>query len=199
MIGSLRGSIIGISYLENPQLLLEVDGVGYRISVGKSAISQIGEEGSEILVYISHQVREDSEVLYGFMDIKDRDTFEILLKIHKIGPALAKDILDCYSLEQLEDITLHQDIEALTSISGVGKTTAERLLTELKNKLNVTDLPIDAPKAAPGVSDVRKALLELGYSNTEIRTALKDLSSDLQSHELLKQALAILAPEKGKQ
>ncbi len=198
MIGSLRGNIIGISYLENPQILLEVDGIGYRISVGKSAVSQLDEEGSEILLYISHQIREDSEILYGFIDIKDRDTFEILLKIHKVGPALAKDILDCYGLEQLEDITLRQDVEALTSISGVGKTTAERLLTELKNKLSVSDLPIDTPKATPGVSDVKKALLELGYSNAEIRTVLKDLPSDLESQELLKQALALLAPEKDK-
>ncbi len=203
MIGSLRGTLLQVLTAENPELLLEVEGVGYRVSVGRSAISQmssyLGDGGAEVFLYVSHQVREDSETLYGFLDPRDREAFETLLKIHKVGPALAMDILDSYSMKQLQEIVIRKDLDALTSISGVGKTTAERLLTELKNKLDVEDFITpegkDGETDSPSqIGDVRKALLELGYSNAEIRDVFGELSTDLDTEELLKQSLALLGP-----
>lgn len=191
MLGSLRGKILGRTLPD--QILLEIDGIGYRVTVGKLSMKNFYEnfhEGSEVLVYVSHQVREDSETLYGFLEVKDRDAFELLLKVHKVGPSMSMEILDNFNLEQLQEIVMKKDLVSLTSISGVGKATAERLLTELKNKLNIDDT---AYADKPSSNDVRQALLELGYTNLEIRNVIGELPNDLETPELLKQALNILS------
>lgn len=147
------------------------------------------------MVFVSHQVREDSETLYGFLKLRDREAFELLLKVHKVGPAMAMEILDSYNLEQLQEVVLKKDLAALTSISGVGKTTAERLLTELRNKLDIPDISYSDTTPST-TSDVRQALLELGYLNSDIRDVLQELPDDLDTQELLKQALNLLSGNK---
>ena len=191
MIGSLRGTLIGKTDLDSSQILIEVDGVGYRVILGKNTITDLSPIGSETTVYVSHQVREDSETLYGFIDLKDRDTFELLLKIHKVGPSMALEILDNFNLEQLQGIVLKKDLDSLTNISGIGKTTAERLLNELKNKLDISDIAFE--EVPTTTSDARKALLELGYSNSEIREVFQEMPQKLETQEIIRQALLRLS------
>ena len=186
----------GIMSAEDPEVVLEVQGVGYRISVGAAVTGQLGPVGTEVFLHISHQVRQESQTLYGFLTSNDREAFEILLKIHKIGPAMAQEILNQYSLEDLRQIIAQRDLSALSQIKGVGKATAERLFTELKNKLDVTEVLADLDNLEPSAkNDAAAALMELGYSSKEILASLKNLDEDLAAEEMLRLALENLAPQ----
>ncbi len=196
MIGYIRGTLISKTLSESTEMLIDVSGVGYRVTLGKGAISNLVPKGGEITVYTSHQVREDSETLYGFIEEEDRNAFELLLKIHKVGPAMAMEILDSYNLEQLQAIVASADINSLTAISGIGKTTAERLLTELKNKLKVEQFK--ATYEDSGVTgEVIMALQQLGFSGAEIKNALQEIAKNekadsMGQEEMLKEALGFL-------
>lgn len=208
MIGSLRGTLLDRAPGE---LLVEVGGIGYRVTVTPGTSVSLGDVGDEVFVHVHHHVREDAVTLYGFATRDERACFEALIGAHGVGPSLALGILSVHSPAQLRLALASDDVAALCLVPGVGKKTAARLLVELKSKLDlpdVVDLTALADAAAgrsPGsgagarptsaLADVRDALGGLGYEPDEIRDVLARLPADgaADAGELVRQALKILA------
>jgi Holliday junction DNA helicase RuvA len=195
MIGSLRGTLV---HRTDDEILLEVAGVGYRVLVAPATAVTIGDLNEDVYVHVHHNIREDSQALYGFATRDERDCFEALLGAHGVGPALALAILSVHDPVALQRALADDDIAALCLVPGVGKKTAARLLVELKSKLNLPMIDLTEPvrtQAGPNSrTDVREALGGLGYSADEIHQVLRDLPEDTDdSGALLKQALRRLA------
>ncbi|HEX2382648.1 MAG TPA: Holliday junction branch migration protein RuvA [Acidimicrobiales bacterium] len=204
MIGSLRGRILDRS---DQEVLVEVNGIGYRVSVSPSTAVSLGGVGDDALVHVHHHVREDAQTLYGFASSGERRCFEALLGAHGVGPALALAILSVHSPESLQRTLADDDISSLCLVPGVGKKTATRLLVELKSRLSAADVDLGAialssngngngatAGTTPSVRvDVRDALTALGYSPDEIRDALAGVPDEGDAALLLKQALQQLA------
>jgi Holliday junction DNA helicase RuvA len=194
MIGSLRGRLLDRGADE---VLVEVGGVGYRLTVAPTTAVALGDAGDEVFVWVHHHVREDAQTLYGFAGRDERVTFEALIGAHGVGPSLALAILSVHAPAALARILADDDVAALCLVPGVGKKTAARLLVELKSRLHVPDT--DAVPAAVGGNgaaepstphaDVREALAGLGYGPDEIRAATSDLPDDGDASALLRQAL----------
>jgi Holliday junction DNA helicase RuvA len=182
MIGSLRGRLLDRS---EGEVLVEVGGIGYRVTAAPTTVVALGELGDEVFVWTHHHVREDAEVLYGFPTRDERVTFEALLGAHGVGPALALAILSVHAPVALVRVLAEDDVAALCLVPGVGKKTAARLLVELKSRLHLDDdgpVPVAAGAPAggqrPAAADVRDALAGLGYSAEEIRRATAELDGD---------------------
>ncbi len=192
MIGSVRGSVL--ERTPTGEVLVEVGGVGYRLSVPISALPAL-HPGQAAFLFTHLHVREDAMVLFGFPTRDERDTFEVLIGASGVGPKLALAILSVHSPAGLRRVLFDDDLDALTIVSGVGKRTAQRLLVELKPRLDVPDLDLtDVPAAAPGPrSEVRAALTGLGYAPDEIRAVLAQLPDDGGVEDLLRDALKQLA------
>lgn len=198
MIGSLRGSVL--ERTDGGTALIEVNGLGYLVSVTPRTLAEL-EPGASVFVHVHHHIREDGQTLFGFLHRDERTTFQVLIATHGIGPSLALAILGTHSPAALVDIIASSDLGALTLVPGVGKKTAERLLVELRNRL---DLPmLDPLPAATGgaksssVGDVREALVGLGYGTEEIRDAMRQLSSDTDAPTLLREALKLLGAKRA--
>lgn len=198
MIGSLRGTVL--ERTDGGTALIEVNGVGYLVSVTPRTLAEL-EPGASVFVHVHHHIREDGQTLFGFLHRDERTTFQILIATHGIGPSLALAILGTHSPAALVDIIASSDLGALTLVPGVGKKTAERLLVELRNRL---DLPMldPLPAVAGGakssaVGDVREALVGLGYGTEEIRDAMRQLSSDTDAPTLLREALKLLGAKRA--
>ncbi len=190
MIGSLRGVVL--ERTSDSTVLIEVSGLGYLVHVTPRALGEL-EPTSKAFVYVHHHVREDAQTLYGFLDRDERRCFEVLIATHGVGPTMAMAVLATHSPRALVDIVAGSDIAALTLVSGVGKKTAERLLIELKNRLNLNILESSNNLVgSSSVSDVRDALAGLGYSAEEIRDALRELSVSNDSEVMLREALNLL-------
>ena len=190
MIGSLRGVVL--ERTSDSTVLIEVSGLGYLVHVTPRTQGEL-EPTSKAFVYVHHHVREDAQTLYGFLDRDERRCFEVLIATHGVGPTMAMAVLATHSPRALVDIVVGSDIAALTLVSGVGKKTAERLLIELKNRLNLDILESsNNPGGSSSVGDVRDALAGLGYSAEEIRDALRQLSVSNDSEVMLREALNLL-------
>lgn len=201
MIGSLRGTLLDRWGVE---VLIEVAGVGYRVTTTPTTSLELGEVGGEVFVHVHHAVREDSETLYGFLTADERACFEALLGAHGVGPALALAILGVHPPASLRRVLVDEDLAALCLVPGVGKKTAQRLLVELSSRL---DLDVDLPALGDAVaggggaadggasarSDVREALTSLGYGPDEVGEILRALPAEGDSSDLLRQALQLLA------
>lgn len=195
MIGSLRGTLLERG--PDGHLLVEVGGVGYRVTVPLSALGPIGEPGSGVFLHVHTHVREDAFVLFGFPTADERYCFEALIGAHGVGPALALALLSVHPPAALRRAVATDDADTLTSVPGIGKKTAARLLIELKARLDAGDdefEPFSPGVAANGPrSSVRVALASLGYSPDEVREALRDLPEDGTEQELLRLALRSMA------
>ena len=199
MIGSLRGTLLDRSV--TGEVLVEVAGIGYRVTAGPVTAARLGDLGSEVFVWVHHHLREDTATLYGFATRDERNAFEALLGAHGVGPALALAILSVHEPLALHRVLADDDVGALCLVPGVGKKTAARLLIELKARL---DLPIDdVPVGVDGGeevgsggsarTDVREALVELGYQHDEIAVALRELPAGDDTSAMLREALRRLA------
>jgi len=201
MIGSLRGTLLERGTVN--EVLVEVAGIGYRVTVSPSTVVELGEPGNDVFLYIHHHLREDAQTLYGFRTRDERVSFEALLGAHGVGPALALAILSVHAPDALRQVLLDDDVNALCLVPGVGKKTAARLLIELKSRLDVPDADltttvvtagaVSAPARVSARADVREALTGLGYQPDEIVAVLRDLPDDGDSATLLKEALQRLA------
>ncbi len=201
MIGSLRGSVLERTAAS--QVLLEVGGVGYLVTVTPRALAEL-EPTTSAFLYVHHHIREDAQLLYGFPARDERDTFEVLIATHGVGPAMAMAIIATHGPAALVDIVANGDIASLTLVPGVGKKTAERLLVELKSRLSVPALDVagmGSAAAANGsssaVADVRDALSGLGYGPEEIRDILRDLPHSDDPSTLLRDALKLLGARRA--
>lgn len=200
MIGSLRGKLIH----REPRIgeaLIEVGGVGYRVTLTPTGLVSLGDVGSDVFVYVHHAIREADQHLYGFVAMDERVAFESLLGAHGVGPALALAVLGVHSPAQLRLVVATDDVDALCLVPGVGKKTAARLLIELKNRLEIPDdlsgvvqAVADSPSTKGSVKgDVSQALAGLGYSSDEIRGVLADLPDEGDVSSLVREALQRMA------
>ena len=192
MIGSLRGVVVERN--AGSTVLLEVAGVGYVVHVTPRTLAEL-EPTSTAFIYVHHHIREDAQTLFGFLERDERMAFDTLISTHGIGPSMAMSILATHSPRALIDIVATNDHGALTLVPGVGKKTAERLLIELRGKLQLPILDLVDENQHVGTSvmtDVREALAGLGYSSEEIREVLRDLSATESAELVLRQALNAL-------
>jgi len=195
MIGSLRGSVLERNV--DGTVLLEVGGVGYLVAVSTRVLGEL-EPGTPVFLYVHHHIREDAQTLFGFTSRDDRQTFQVLIATHGIGPALAMAILATHPPAALFDVVANNDVAALTLVPGIGKKTAERLIVELRDRLAVPVLDSAGTSgSASAVADVRDALAGLGYGTDEIRDALRELPSDADSATLLRDALKSLGARRA--
>jgi len=200
VIGSLRGRLL---HRGAGEVLVEVGGIGHVVVVAPTTAVALGDVADEVFVWVHHHHREDAETLYGFASRDEKVTFEALLGAHGVGPSMALAILSVHAPAALVRILADDDVAALCLVPGVGKKTAARLLVELKSRLDVPDsgvVPsvVVAGSAVTGdgrspATDVREALVGLGYSADEIRAATTDLDGDGDASTLLRQALRRLA------
>jgi holliday junction DNA helicase RuvA len=193
VIGSVRGSVI--ERAATGEVLVEVGGVGYRVLVPLSAVPAL-EPAAATFLFTHLHVRDDAMVLYGFPTRDERDTFEVLIGAAGVGPKLALAMLSVHSPAGLRRAVLDDDLDALTLVPGVGKRTAQRLMIELKARLEIPALDGGEPPAGStrsARSEVREALAGLGYAPDEVRDVLSHVSDDGSVEELLRDALKQLA------
>ncbi|NNF55265.1 MAG: Holliday junction branch migration protein RuvA [Acidimicrobiales bacterium] len=206
MIASLRGRVVHLDRSRHEALIELPSGVGYKVILNDRTMSQIDMNG-ETLLYTHHQYgREGDQRLIGFLTRDEVVTLETLVATPKVGPSMALSILNTYGPSELAIIVSTDDVAALCDVSGVGKTTAQRLLVEMKDKL-VVDLTnpkvgrigsADVASVGNAATDVTDALLALGYTVASARSAVKELPSDLleegDTGRLLKRALQYMEP-----
>jgi Holliday junction DNA helicase RuvA len=193
MIGHLSGRLLR---KEPQEVLVDVGGVGYRVTIPISTFYRLGEEGSPVSLRIHTHVREDALALYGFQSAGEEDLFTRLIGVAGVGPKLAVNILSGIEAQELTEALRSGDLPRLTRVPGVGKKTAERLILELKDKL-----PPSAHEPAPaaplsGRDDLVSALANLGYSRGEAERALDRAQAGAASHrfeDLLRAALQVLS------
>ncbi len=191
MIGSLRGTVL--ERAADGQVLLEVGGVGYLVTVTPRTLAEL-EPTTSAFLHVHHHIREDAQTLYGFLDRDERAAFEVLIATHGVGPALALAILATHTPGALVDIVASADLASLCLVPGVGRKTAERLLVELRNRLAVPVLDASSPfdGGSSAVAHVREALAGLGYGADEIRDALREVGPSDHAEELLRDSLKVL-------
>ena len=196
MIGSLRGRVL--ERINDSTALLEVAGVGYVVHVTPRTLAEL-EPTTEAFLHVHHHVREDAQTLFGFLERDERRTFQVLIETNGIGPTLAMSILATHSPRALVDIVLGGDVAGLTAVPGVGKKTAERLLLELKDRLNLPtiDEPRPAGERQGSMTDVRDALAGLGYDENEIRNVLREVTVGDDAAAMFREALSLLGARRA--
>jgi Holliday junction DNA helicase RuvA len=196
LIAYLEGKLIE----KNPtHLILEVNGVGYSVNIPVSTYSNLGEIGQMIKILTCQQVREDELRLYGFSTKPEKELFELLVSVNGVGPRVALSILSCIPVGEFQRSILQEDLDVLTTISGVGKKTAQRLIVELKEKLGKVDLgekmEVKEKEAVyvPAQEEAVMALVSLGYTKVDAKKALEKVVVDTEEvlpvEELIKRAL----------
>ena len=196
MIGSLRGRLADKAIDE---VLVDVAGVGYRVSIPLSTYEALPAEGEEATLFTHLHVREDDLALYGFATDRERRLFETLISVSGIGPRLALHVLSRLSPERFATAIRRGDLATLTGISGVGRKTAERMLVELRDKiLDIAEAEETGPAAALGASgeDAVKALIALGIRRAAAEEAVRRSiaeSPDAPAPELTRRALSTLS------
>ncbi|SEF41087.1 Holliday junction branch migration protein RuvA [Nitrosomonas ureae] len=193
MIGRLTGKLLE---KHPPQVLLEVQGVGYEIDVPMSTFYDLPAIGVEITLYTHLVIREDMHLLFGFATEPERQTFRQLIKISGIGARTALALLSGLSVADLHHAVSIQDSAQLVKVPGIGKKTAERLLLELRDKLDLALLSSDRVLSSTSESDILNALLSLGYSDREASWAMKQISPNAMVSDGIRQALQLLSKER---
>jgi Holliday junction DNA helicase RuvA len=186
LIGRLTGRLAA---KHPPQVLVDVNGVGYELDVPMSTFYALPGNGEAITLYTHVVVREDAHSLYGFATLEERTAFRQLIRISGIGARTALAVLSGLSVADLASAVALQQPSTLVKIPGIGKKTAERLLLELKGKM--LSQPSDAVSAHG--SDVLHALAALGYSDKEAAAAVAGLPAGMPVAEAIRAALKALA------
>ena len=178
MIGSLTGVI---EHVDSDSVLLGVQGVGYRVFTLLSVLGR-AKEGTTLTVYTHLHVREDDLSLFGFLTLRELAFFQLLLQAPGVGPKTALGVMAIADLGILIRAIAGGDVTLLTKVSGIGRKTAERIVVELKARLE-REHPDLAGQGPTAHADVVSALVGLGYSATEARDAVRVLPADLGSVE----------------
>jgi len=190
MIGRITGTLAA---KQPPQVLVDVNGVGYEIDVPMSTFYNLPALGEKISLLTHLAIREDVHLLYGFGSEIERAAFRELLKVSGIGAKTALSVLSGLSVNELSAAIAAQEIGRIVKVPGIGKKTAERLLLELKGR-PVFAGAISAVAGETSVSDdVRQALLALGYNDKEAGLAMQKLPADLPVSDAIRQALKLLS------
>lgn len=186
MISRLRGKAVA---WDAEGLVVEVNGVGYRVHATPTAIRS-ADGADEVILETHLHVREDALQLYGFADASERELFEQLLAVSGVGPKVALAIVSGYSPGELRRAIVREDAALFQTIPGIGKKTAQRVVLELKEKITPLSA-VEAPHlgAGDGHMVARDALVELGYSVAEAEQRLAETDPDLPPAERVRQAL----------
>ncbi|MAF20375.1 MAG: Holliday junction branch migration protein RuvA [Parcubacteria group bacterium] len=187
MIGSLKGKI---ELKTDKLLILDVQGVGYRIFCSSATLEQLGGQGQEAKIFTHLYIRENLSDLYGFMSFEELEFFETLISVSGIGPKAALSVMMLASVETLKQAIASGQKTILTKVSGIGQRTAERIILELRDKVSASVAGIQQLSSE---SEVIDALIGLGYTNHQVREALKQIPSKVKKVEdRVKQALKLL-------
>lgn len=200
MIGRLRGVILE---KQPPEVLLEVNGVGYEVHMPMTCFYELPESGQEAVIFTHFVVREDAQLLYGFNNKQERALFRELIKVNGVGPKLALAILSGMSAQQFVTAVEREEISVLIKLPGVGKKTAERLVVEMKDRFKglngdlfgpVGELPVPNKPVSRTKDDAEgeavAALIALGYKPQEAsRMVSKVAKPDDNSETLIRNAL----------
>ena len=195
MIGSLRGLLMDKD--REGEVIVEVGGVGYRVSVNPGTLAELPEIGSDVFVHIHHHIREGDQQFYGFATLAERKCFESVIGAHGVGPALAMAVLATLPPDELGLAVATNDVDALCLVPGVGKKTAQRMVLELKNRLEISafdnsELEVDNLSVSTALGDVRDALAQMGFGTHEVRRAVEGIEGD-DTSIMLRAALQRLA------
>jgi len=188
MIACLRGRVLERG---GGRIVLDVGGVGYLLSATASAVRMAVPDGEEISLVTHLHVREDALMLYGFASQAERELFELLLGVSGVGPKAALAIVSGYAPEQIRRAISTSDHALFTSISGIGRKTAERVVIDLKDRIGAMPAASEIAVSAPGNghTDARDALVGLGMSVAEAEAALATVDEDLPVEERIRLAL----------
>ena len=204
MISYIRGELCDI---EEQKAIVDVNGVGYGIYMPQQALSLLPPMGQQVKIHTYLNIREDAMQLFGFLTKEDLNVFRLLIGVNGIGPKAGLNILSCLSPEELRFAVLSGDAKAISATPGIGKKTAEKLILELKDKLNIEDMLEhaahggDSEDLASGTdtasntmqAEAVQALTALGYGSAESLRAVKKSSPECSSVEdILKEALKFL-------
>lgn len=194
MIGHIQGQLI---HTEPPaHLIVDVRGIGYEIEVPTSVFFELPELRKDIHLIIHHLVREDASILYGFRSFSQRQLFRTLLKVNGIGAKSALAVLSTMSSAEFSRVINDQDISAITQVPGIGKKTAQRLMIEMKDKVNFSELSDVTKGAQPARLGVQgeavSALQSLGFKPQDARQIVNKIykeNSDLAVEEIIRMSL----------
>jgi holliday junction DNA helicase RuvA len=184
VIGRLRGVLVARSALG---AVVDVGGVGYEIAMPARDLGELPSVGDEVVVHTHLHVREDQMALYGFASEDARDVFRLVITSPGVGPKLALAVLATLSPDQLRAAVHTDDADTLATVPGIGARTAQKMILELRERLDAAPGP--TREAAAGVPAVRDALEGLGYTAAEIREALEGLDASVDVEDLLRAAL----------
>lgn len=196
MIAFLRGKL---EDKDAGSVDIDVNGIGYRVYMSNNSLAAMPARGEPVFVYTHTYVREDTLQLFGFFSVAEREIFEKLISVSGIGPKVALAILSVFDVDSLKRAIASEDIALITSVPGIGKKSAQRLVLELKEKLTLADIDLVstvAVKDVPLYEEARSALLSLGYTSAEARKALDSFKPDgegISVEGLIKHALKNLA------
>lgn len=185
MIGRLRGLLADKSL---QSALIDVSGVAYEVLMSPRSLAELPAAGSEVVVHTHLHVREDSLTFYGFGGEDERDLFRILLGASGVGPKLALAILSTLTPVEVTTAVVSEDTDALTAVSGIGKRSAQKLILDLRSRLELPEA-VATGGAGTALGEVRVALEGLGYGSSEIREAIKGLDGEEAVESLLRAAL----------
>ena len=195
MIGSLRGRLAA---KQAPSIIVECNGVGYEVETPMSTFLELPEVGSELFLHTHLLVREDAQILFGFATGEERQLFRTLLKVNRVGAKMALGILSTMTTNDFRRCVEYEDAATLSKVPGVGRKTAERLIIEMRDRIDkVGTIPGASPAvtvAANARSEAFDALVALGYKPGEVNKLLSKLETDGQSAEdIIRQALRQVA------
>jgi Holliday junction DNA helicase RuvA len=172
--------------------LVDVGGVGYRLACSSTTMRSLPPDGAVARLWTYLQVREDILALYGFATEAEQKMFEALLGVAGVGPKVALQVCSAFAPEELRRALVTDDSAAIASVPGIGKKTAQRMIIDLKEKLDLPDLAIVA-SVPDTLSKARSALENLGYSAGEVRAALGELEDESSVEDVVRSALKVLA------
>jgi holliday junction DNA helicase RuvA len=190
MISRLRGTLADKT---PPHVIIDCAGVGYEVGVPMSTFYHLPATGEAVTLLTVHVVREDAQLLYGFATESERHAFKELTKVSGIGPRTALAVLSGMSVADLAQAITLQDAARVTTVPGIGKKTAERLLLELKGKLGADLGALGAANVPDGQGDIMRALSALGYSDKEALLAMKSVPAGTGVSDGIRLALKALS------
>jgi holliday junction DNA helicase RuvA len=179
MIATLHGKL---QWRGDDAIILDVGGVGFRVRLPSRTLADLGGVGSDVHLFTHLHVREDDLSLFGFSSQEELRLFETLLTVSGIGPKVALSVLSAASADTLRLAIGQGNLDVLTAIPGIGKKTAQRLVLELKGKVDVSGLG-EIGELAPVDQDVINALVNFGYSAAEAAHAARSVPSSVESIE----------------
>ncbi|CAA6824215.1 MAG: Holliday junction DNA helicase RuvA [uncultured Thiotrichaceae bacterium] len=195
MIGRLRGTIV---YKKPPELMLDVNGIGYELQASMTTFGELPEVDAETTLFTHFVVREDAQILYAFSSEAERSLFRLLLKVNGVGPKMALAIVSGMNVNEFQQCVQAGDVTGLTKLPGVGKKTAERLIIEMRDRLPKIEMGTEMPVASatavhsPALveEEAANALIALGYKPVQANRMVAGKGQDSSNvEEIIRSAL----------